>query len=167
MNKERSLADKILITIKEMADVLYDGLPKSKPLYDILDGHKNHSIACTLNRLKREGSIEEVKIDGKEIYKLTPKGKLKIFHAYTVKKPRWDGKWRIVIFDIPENQKKKRELFRSKLKYLGFNKLQNSVWISPYDTQGVIKLLAEAYILDKHIHFIVADSISQEKELVK
>lgn len=167
MGKESSLAVKILVAIKDMADAFYDGAPKGKPLYDILYGHNDHTIACTLNRLKREGYLEEVKLDGKQIYKLTPKGKVKIFHAYVIKKPRWDGKWRIVIFDIPEVNKNKRELFRSKLKEIGFKKIQNSVWVSPYDTQGVIKLLAEAYNLDNHIHFIMADSISREKDLIK
>lgn len=164
--KEHSLADKILLAIKDMADVFYDGFPKDQSLYDILYGHNNHTIVCTLNRLKREGLVEEVKIDGKAVYKLTPKGKLKIFHSYVVKKPKWDGKWRIVIFDIPETMKKKRELFRSKLKDIGFQKVQNSVWISPYDTQGVIKLLSDSFDLDKHIHFLTVDSISREKEFI-
>lgn len=164
--KEHSLADKILLAIKDMADVFYDGLPKDQPLYNLLDGHNDHSIACTLNRLKREKLVEEVKIDGKGVYKLTPKGKLKIFHSYVIKKPKWDGKWRIVIFDIPETMKKKRELFRSKLKVIGFKMVQNSVWISPYDTQGVVKLLSDSYGLDTHIHFLVVDSISREKKFL-
>jgi len=165
--KEHSLAEKILLAIKEMSDVFYDGLPKGKALFDTLGEHNSHSVINTLNRLKRDGFVEEVKIDGKDIYKLTPKGKVKIFHSYVVKKPKWDGKWRLVMFDIPETSKKKRELFRSKLKDLGFKRIQNSVWVNPYDTQGVIKLLSENYELDNHIHFVVADTISGERDLVQ
>lgn len=166
--KEKSLAEKILLAIKEMSDVFYDGLPKEeKAIFRTLQGHNRHSVICTLNRLKRDGFVEEIKIDGKDIYKLTPKGKVKIFHSYMIKKPKWDGKWRLVIFDIPEVNKKKRELFRSKLKQLNFKKIQNSVWISPHDTQGVVKLLSETYGLDKHIHFVLADTISGERDLIQ
>ena len=98
---------------------------------------------------------------------MTPKGKVRIFKAYINEKPRWDGKWRIVVFDIPEHHKNLRENFRGKLMELGFKKIQNSVWITPLDVQGVIKLLTETYGLDKYVHFVLADQISGEKELIE
>jgi DNA-binding transcriptional regulator PaaX len=47
-----------------------------------------------------------------------------------IKKP-WDGKWRLVIFDIPEKERRIRSLIRSKLRELGLAPIQRSVWISP------------------------------------
>ncbi|MBI4008672.1 transcriptional regulator PaaX, partial [Candidatus Roizmanbacteria bacterium] len=43
---------------------------------------------------------------------------------------KWDGKWRIVIFDIPEVNKRIRQVLRETLKVLEFWPLQKSVWIS-------------------------------------
>lgn len=47
-------------------------------------------------------------------------------------KPKRDGIWKLVLFDIPEKQKKVRIILRAKLKALGFVKWQNSIWISPF-----------------------------------
>lgn len=47
-------------------------------------------------------------------------------------KPERDGIWKLVLFDIPERQKKVRIILRAKLKALGFVKWQNSIWISPF-----------------------------------
>ncbi|HMQ01761.1 MAG TPA: hypothetical protein PKD79_01680 [Candidatus Doudnabacteria bacterium] len=50
---------------------------------------------------------------------------------HTIAKER-DGVWKIVIFDIPEKQRQIRNVIRAKLVSLGFEKWQNSIWISPY-----------------------------------
>jgi len=165
--KQNSLADMILLAIKDMADIFYDGLPKDKKFHEYFEGCNRHSLVCTLNRLKKEGLVEEIKVENKEIYRLTTKGKVKIFYSYINHKPKWDGKWRMVIFDIPEDKKKLRELFRSRLKELGFQKMQNSVWINPHDVQGVIKLLTESFELDKYVYFVIADQISGERKLIE
>ena len=51
---------------------------------------------------------------------------------------RWDGRWRIVIFDILEKKRKTREALRKKLLSLGFGMWQRSVYITPHDVQEEI-----------------------------
>jgi len=46
-------------------------------------------------------------------------------------KRRWDGLWRMVVFDLPETKSAARKKLRRFLKDSGFGYLQNSVWISP------------------------------------
>ena len=47
-----------------------------------------------------------------------------------INKPaKWDGKWRVVTFDVPEKNKNAREALRNKLKELGFKELQERVFI--------------------------------------
>lgn len=59
----------------------------------------------------------------------------------------WDGLWRLVIFDIPEENKKLRDTFRNKLKSLGFVMFQKSVWVTPFDvTSKVVEFLEETRI---------------------
>jgi hypothetical protein len=43
-----------------------------------------------------------------------------------------DRKIRIVIFDIPNKSKKARDVFRRKLKELGFSMIQESVFATPF-----------------------------------
>ena len=58
---------------------------------------------------------------------------------------KWDGKWRIVVFDIPEKFKLNRLTFSQKLKELGFIQMQKSVWVWPYEIQEEVDLMKEAY----------------------
>jgi len=48
-------------------------------------------------------------------------------------KKGWDKSWWILLYDVPEKLKLKRNCLREFIKSLGFSKLQNSCWISPYD----------------------------------
>ena len=65
-----------------------------------------------------------------------------------IKKPaKWDGEWRIVIFDIPERFKKAREALRMKLKDLGFSELQKSVLVLPYECEDEINFIVEVFLI--------------------
>jgi len=84
-----------------------------------------------------------------------------------IKRPaKWDGEWRIVIFDIPERFKKAREALRNKLKDLGFVKLQESVFIFPYECEDEINFIVEVFQIRPFIRFIRANSVSNEEQLM-
>lgn len=105
---------------------------------------KKSALAAALKRLREKGFIEEEKIDsGEIIWKLTDTGRT-ILLLEGEEKKEWDGKWRIVVFDIPEQKRLIRNLFRRNLKKWGFKSLQKSVWVSKKD---VIDKLFE-YIKD-------------------
>ncbi|MBI3103683.1 CRISPR-associated endonuclease Cas2 [Candidatus Daviesbacteria bacterium] len=89
---------------------------------------KKSSLSQALKRLRESGLIEQVKLKNDVIIKLTQTGKELISDGSDEKE--WDGKWRIVIFDIPEQKRVIRNLFRRNLKKWGFKHLQKSVWIS-------------------------------------
>jgi len=80
---------------------------------------------------------------------------------------KWDGKWRIVIFDIPEDRRAKRDAFRTRLKRLGFLELQKSVWISPIDYEREINYLIEVFDISSYVNFITADFVKSKKRLEK
>lgn len=81
------------------------------------------------------------------------------------KAARWDGKWRIVIFDIPEVKRRGRDALREKMRELGCVQLQKSVWAWPYECRDEIDFIAEAFGIGPYVHYIVADSITSEKFL--
>lgn len=89
---------------------------------------KKASLSQALKRLRESGLIEQVKLKDDIIIKLTVQGRGLIADKFEEKD--WDGKWRVVIFDIPEEKRIIRNLFRRNLKKWGFKHLQKSVWIS-------------------------------------
>ena len=95
-------------------------------------------------------------------------GKYQINGMYIRKQKKWDGKWRVIIFDIPENRRIKRDLFRSKLKEMGFRQLQKSVWVCPYPCQKEVKLLREFFGLrKKNLMVLVVEKIENDEGLKK
>ena len=83
-----------------------------------------------------------------------------------VKTPsRWDGKWRIVMFDVPEPLKKVRDALRMHFKNMEFYEFQKSVFVHPYPCAKEIEYLMETYDVRKHVRFIVAMEIDNSIEL--
>lgn len=80
---------------------------------------------------------------------------------------RWDKKWRVVIFDISQKEKKKRDLLRYTLKRIGFVRLQHSVWVYPYDCEELIVLLKTDYQLGKEVLYMIVDKIEKDSGLKK
>jgi CRISPR-associated endonuclease Cas2 len=104
------------------------------------------NIAPTFYYLKRKGFIE-MRRDGHDIEIFLTKegkkraGKYQIDDLRITKPKKWDGKWRVVIFDIPSHSDTVRNVFRRKLKEFGFYQLQKSIWICPFECKEEIALL--------------------------
>lgn len=115
----------------------------------------------------RTGYIEKV-IKGGEVYlRLTPKGKEKASRDFSLsswQKRKWDRKWRIVIFDIAEVNKRTRDRFRAKLKELGFGMLQESVWITPYDFASDMAEFIESQGLEENAFVLETSSLLAGEE---
>lgn len=91
---------------------------------------KKSALAAALKRLREKGFVKDDRIDEKGlIIKLTDAGRTTML-LEGEEPQKWDGKWRIVVFDIPEQKRLIRNLFRRNLKKWGFKPLQKSVWIS-------------------------------------
>jgi len=136
--------------------------------------HKKHdSYYSAISRLKRKGLIAKNK---KDIFYLTKKGENEAFFAYInaelsgkkfVKQTqkKWDGKWRIILFDIPEKQKRKRNYLRMVIKTLGFKEFQKSIWIYPYKIPDfLLQLLGEENIAH-HVRFMTSASLDYDHDL--
>jgi CRISPR-associated endonuclease Cas2 len=126
-----------------------------------------------LKRLASKGMVELAEVKGKTIAKLTEKGKTRVVNYQLenmeINKPkRWDGKWRLVIFDIPNRKKKAREFFREKLKSLGFYRLQESVFIHPFDCRDEICFIRKQLGLTiSEVMFLTVEEIEGEKAFIR
>ena len=79
------------------------------------------------------------------------------------KPARWDKKWRVVIFDIPDKSfKRGRDALRSKLKEWNFYQLQKSVWVCPWPCENEIRTVVDLYELTLYTNIIVAETIEND-----
>ena len=76
---------------------------------------------------------------------------------------KWDGRWRILIFDIPEKRKSLREKVRNTLLSVGFMRLQDSVWLYPYDCEDFINLLKADFKIGKDLLYLIVESVENDK----
>jgi len=88
-----------------------------------------------VSRLQRRKLLErDTSAPNDRLYRLTAEGRLHVLGGRDPGKywaRRWDGRWRLVVFDVPTGQNAKRERLRRYLRSKGFGYLQNSVWITP------------------------------------
>ncbi len=130
-----------------------------------------YALKRTIKNLYKSKLIgEKQNPDGTITIILTDKGKEKSLtydlEKMEIEKPKqWDKKWRVALFDIPENRKKIREALRFHLKKLRFYEFQKSVFVHPYDCKNEINYLIEFYDIRKFVRFIIADSIDNELHL--
>lgn len=89
-----------------------------------------------IHALEAQGWLESMEKpeDTGRVYRLTRKGCLRALggcHPEERWNREWDGKWRMVVFDLPENRRGLRNELRRQLRAAKFGGLQGSVWISP------------------------------------
>jgi len=134
---------------------------------------KRRKFSQALWRLKRSRLIiMQEKADGTFLVKLTEKGKRKtkeiqLENLTIPKQKKWDGIWRIVIFDISVKKKIAREAFRNKIKELGFYQLQKSVWVIPYPCEQEIEFVVELFGLYSSVTMVEAQRIKHDVNLKK
>jgi DNA-binding transcriptional regulator PaaX len=112
-----------------------------------MTGRRKYTALSVIERLIDRGDLEMVARNGKRFARLTQKGekRLRLYDDHGVLGgkiwKRWDGRWRIVVYDIPEKRKSARKLLLSTLRRHGFYKLQASVWVHPYDCEDLVALI--------------------------
>lgn len=109
--------------------------------------------------------------DGSLTLLLTEKGKMRAltykFEDMKISKGSWDGRWRIVVFDVPEDIRRGRDALRIKLRALGFYELQKSVFVFPYECRNEVEFIIEFFGLRKFVRYGVLAEIDNDLHLRK
>lgn len=171
--KQKDVAKNILIALGIIGAVsivvVAPGLAKALPLLKKVNLAR---INQEIKRLQKRGLVEIVKRkNGVSVIKLTKEGKAKLkryqIDKLKIEKPqKWDGKWRIIIFDIPISKNSERFLLRKKMKEIGFYKLQNSVFVHPYPCFEVVKYLRDYFGVAAEVEYIEANSLESQNNLI-
>lgn len=125
-----------------------------------------------LKRLHQQKIVEIKTINGQDVVALTEKGKTKYLkyklEDIHINKPeRWDGKWRLLIYDISKYKKKNQQIFRELLKTLKFLQLQKSVYLYPYPCEGEIEYLRQYYEIGEDVMLLTVEKLENEYEYKK
>ncbi len=133
------------------------------------DKHPN-TYRSSISRLCK---TDLLKRDYNDIVTLTEKGEKQALLAFIEAESRfhkkesgqWDGGWRMVFFDIPEEKRKHRDYLRKILKLIGFYEFQRSIWVYPYPVPQFLKNFIFEKDIKPHVRFITTNSIDNDKDL--
>lgn len=134
------------------------------------DPKKNYALARSIKNLVESGCVEIHNSDNQRYLKITKKGQgklncIKLEGEEALVSSTWDGFWRIIILDIPEERKSEREALRYLLKKANFICIKNTVWISPYPYEHLFTNIKKDLGLGNELMIIVTDKLDPETNL--
>lgn len=187
--KKRSFAQKffekglngasyILLALSEAGEGFLRDLPSSYPQFKLMKDLfgvdyrgrkiKRETIKVNLHRLKKQGLIAQ---EPKEkYYFLTDKGEefvSYIKNRFLILKQPWDGKLRVVIFDIPEKKKEWRKWLREELDLMQFHQLQKSVYIGKHPLPDSFYKAVAKNGLYNYVFVLTAGEIDKKEEILE
>lgn len=173
---KRNITETIFNILAEMiteTEIIFSRASLYQKLYqhEMENDFDNRCLNRSLKRFEGQGMLKRIRDKGKDYYRLTDIG-LRKLAEFRLKKSfnftgqKWDGFWRLVIFDIPEDKKTVREGLRNKLRHFGFYPLQKSVFVFPYDCEKEIYGLADFFELGDNLQTLLVKSLGRkEKEI--
>lgn len=136
---KRSVTRLVLEKISEAGELAFDAFFPPQYSYTRFSRHlfgldtypkvNPRTISALLSRLKNQGLIARRGRPGNFSWTITKKGVVRVGTMRASEVPAKDGITRLVIFDIPERERKVRDTIRTELLMYNFRKLQKSVWI--------------------------------------
>jgi len=153
-----------ILSVAMVAPNIFQFLPRKRN-----KSRFTYQTKTALSRLIKKGLVKLANKDSANRVCITKKGELvlnKIDRGVLLKKPKkWDKLWRVVIFDIPEYKKAMRDKLRITMRALGFLKLQDSVWIYPYDCEEIVSLLRIDLQVGREVIYMIVNSIENDKSI--
>lgn len=165
MIKKRDFSKKI---IKILSDRPAVSIPELEERI-LSDNEGLYALNRSIKSLVSSGLIESIDSGQNQYAKLTKEGKkkannIKLECENAIISNTWDGSWRIILLDLPEERKSEREALRYLLKKAGFACLKNSVWISMYPFEHLFTNIKKDLNLSTELIIIVTDKIDKETE---
>lgn len=149
--------------------------PGMAVLYHYIDAHdraERRRVYQAVQRMKRRELLVRKVINGREELVISKKGQQALgdseLDALSItRQNRWDGRWRVVMFDIPEEKRAARNALTAHLKGIGMYPIQRSAFVTPFPCVSAVRALADHYDVMKHLFMIEADNIETTIDLVK
>lgn len=129
-----------------------------------------YAVTRAIKNLKKLKLVEEYHSGQNNYIRLSDRGRVKA-NSYKMKgsttlmTSSWDGKWRIILLDLPESRKTERDSLRYLLKKAGFLCLKNSAWISPYPFEYMFENIKNDLHLSNELIIIVTESVDESTKI--
>jgi DNA-binding transcriptional regulator PaaX len=149
-------------------------IPNAAQLLRFFPGYKkgarfNYQAKTALSRLAAKGFVTFEETEGKRLARITEKGEfmlqMQTEKTAMMKKRKWDRRWRVVTFDIPERRRNIRVRLRLFMEEYGFVRLQDSVWIYPYDCEDLIALAKANFRIGRDVLYMIVERLEYDKHL--
>lgn len=146
------------------------GLAQVATLFKPKGARDKYRVTRAIRNLQKRKLVRIYEKNGRDIVEITEAGKRKILEYsledMKLKIPKkWDGWWRIVMFDIPQTKKRARDAISFKIKDLGMYPIQKSVFVSPYPCKDEIDFIGEIFRVRKNIIYIRAKDVEGAPKL--
>jgi len=171
----RTFQKAMLIAVLAGVMVVIGAVPDATQILKYFRGYKkgarfNYQAKNALGRLAKSGLVIFEERDGKRYARVTEAGErmleLESLREKSAQKPkRWDGRWRVVLFDIPERRRGVRNRLRLFMQEFGFVRLQDSVWVYPYDCEDLIALAKANFRIGFDVLYMIAEQLEGDKYL--
>ena len=148
----------------------------SQALYKNLNALKREramrQIRRSLRQLKQKNIVEMKIRSGEPRVRLSPlpkefRQRFELEELTLKRLPKWDGKWRIVVFDVPERHGKARRALSHKMEQIGAARLQDSVFVYPFPWRDEVEFVSEIFQVSPYVRYIEAVSIDGAERLQK
>lgn len=127
-------------------------------------------LGIIVRRLQKQQMLSIKEKGDKVSIEITDKGKRRLleydFQNIKIKAKRRDNKWRLIIFDIPENKKINRDAFRKKLLELGCIRIQDSVFVCAYPCKNEVDFLCNFLEISDFVSMVTIDKFERGEELI-
>lgn len=121
-----------------------------------------------LSRLEEEKLVQIKDVQNQQQVEITQRGRRRILRyaleELVIVKPKfWDGKWRLISYDIPGKYKRLRKVFREYLGNWGFYPLHESVYLHAYPCRQQVEFLREYLGIGEYVRFFSVSQIENDK----
>ena len=169
LNKTREVL-RFIATRKVVTQSEIIGSKALLELFSVGDSNARRRVIDTCALLAKQGYVSVGMLDGERVYKINAKGQKRL-DSYTLEinsvVRRFNGRWYLVTFDIPEKDKGVRNQLILTLKRQGFVNYTKGLWLLPYNPAKLIAGLRKQFDLQKELRMIVASHIDDEAHYKK
>lgn len=158
---------KILLIIFLMSDVNFNYVFFNSNIEKIFDISFNQKTKGILSGLIKEQLIE--KNEQENQYRLTNKGFNLLcfeFPFFRFLKDTWDGRWRIISYEIPESKREIRDRLRREMEGWGLGPWHRSFWLTPHPVIEKLKDLISNKEEESYVQSFEADHVFGKKEIL-
>ena len=151
-----------------MSGLAMPNIVKLLEFFGATQTNERRKILKAVERMKQKKLVRIYEKNGHEVIEITELGKKKVLsydlENIKINRPKkWDGYWRVVIFDVPEKNKKARRALNFKLNNMEFFPLQKSVFVYPFECKDEIDFVTEFFGIKKYVRFVLAKNIENDE----